>query len=120
MRPAQPGLGKSDETIAWLSACGSVGHNGLPYSRPISWGRSSCEALSLDGQAGKHPSSDVAHFGSTPPKVDLEQVLAARLKCDLDSTLTPPPVAVVEVCEPLRCSTEIGEQSAQGIRALDA
>ena len=32
--------GKSDETIAWLSACGSVGHKGPPYSRPTSWGRS--------------------------------------------------------------------------------
>ena len=60
----------------------------------------------------EHPPPDVAHFGSKPLIVDPEQVLAARLKCDLDSALTPSPVAAVEVGELLRRSAEIGEQSA--------
>jgi hypothetical protein len=59
-----------------------------------------------------YPSPDVAHFGSKPLIVDPEEVLAARLECDLDSALTPSPVAVVEVGKLLRRSTEIGEQSA--------
>jgi hypothetical protein len=64
--------------------------------------------------AGRSP------FRSQPQIVDLEQVLAARLKCDLDSALTPSPVAFVEVGQLLRRSTEIGEQSAHCLRALDA
>ena len=56
---------------------------------------------------------------SKPLIVDPEQVLAARLKCDLDSALTPSPVAVVEVGKLLGRSAEISEQSAQGPRALD-
>jgi hypothetical protein len=69
--------------------------SGSKFVSHISWGRSSCEAFSLDGQAGMYPSPVVAHFGSKPLIVDLEQVLAARLKCDLDRALTPSPLAVV-------------------------
>ena len=36
-------------------------------------------------------------IGSKPLTVDPEQVLAARLKCDLDSALTPSPLAAVEI-----------------------
>ena len=60
-----------------------------------------------------------ARRSSKPPIVDLEQVLAARLECDLDSALTPAPMAAVEVGQLLRRSTEIREQSAQRLRALD-
>jgi hypothetical protein len=60
------------------------------------------------------------HFSSNPLIVDPEQVLAARLKCDLDSGLTPAPVAVVEGGELLGRCAEIREQSAHRLRALNA
>jgi hypothetical protein len=65
-----------------------------------------------------YPSPVVAHFGSKPLIVDPEQVLAARLKRDLDSALTPSPRAAVEVGKLLGGSTEASEQSAHRLRDL--
>ena len=56
------------------------------FMRSIVSGRPSWKA----SLAGRSP------FRSQPLIVDPEQVLAARLKCDRDSTLPPAPVAAVE------------------------
>jgi hypothetical protein len=50
---------------------------------------------------------------SKPRVVDPEQILTARLKCDLHSALTPSPLAVVVVGELLGRGSQIGEQAAQ-------
>jgi hypothetical protein len=61
-----------------------------------------------------------ARIGLKPLTLDPEQVLAARLKCNQDSALTPSPLVAVEVGKLLRRSTEIGEQTPYRGRALNA
>ena len=79
------------------------------------------KSLPHDNAAGWTVSSPVvAHFSSKPLIVDLEQVLAARLKCDLDSALTHRRWQLSKKSATLKRSAEIGEQWAQRLHALDS
>ena len=87
------------------------------------WGTKSCyyvkSVQSWKDNNGHVEGAIVENGSSTGTTSRCEGGAPVRLKCDRDSTLTPSPVAAVEVGELLGRSTEIGEQSAQGLRALD-